>query len=168
MLLHLLNLYSKLPDLRNTLLKEILNQGEFQLNKYRSIAERSETQCNITCITFAIFVSISFMIFHPILGNYDNLPTIYFVEVLDASRMAMHTIVFLVFGLTIYTQLFAIFCPFYTIWGVYIHHLRMREYIEINLCKKYDNFEIINSKSEQDMIYFHLKKCIKLHLLLKQ
>lgn len=168
MLLHLLNFYSEVPYLKNALYNEIQRLEDFQLNKYRSIAEKSEKQCHLSCLIFTVFVSSSYLVFHPILGRYDNLPTIYFVEFINSSKIVIHIIVFFLLALTIYTQLFAIFNPFYVVWGIYIQYLKLKEYIDINLCKEYDNFDVINSKFEQDMIYLHLMKCTKFHRLLKQ
>lgn len=168
MILQVLNVYSTISHSKNTLFEKIRSLGEFQLNKYTSLAERAEKLCNISCMIFAVFVSLSFLIFHPILGHYCNLPTIYFVDIINISKIFMNTLLFLLFGLIIYMQLFAIFNPFYTISNIYIHYLELKEYIETNLCKHYDDFEIINSEAEQEVIYEHLKKCIKIHLLLKK
>lgn len=168
MILQVLNVYSTISDSKNTLFEKISSLGEFQLNKYTSLAERAKKLCNISCIIFAVFVSLSFLIFHPILGHCDNLPTIYFDEFINIAKIFMNTLLFLLFGLIIYTQLFVIFYPFYTISNIFSYYLKMKEYIETNLCKDYDDFGIINSEAEQEAIYQDLKKCIKIHLLLKK
>lgn len=145
-----------------------MNMTEFHFGKHKWLAEEAEKNCYRTSLVLGIITSLAYLIFHPFMGNSDKLPTIYLFNYLSDFRIIVHITTFIAMVLIIYVQLIPVYCSFYITWSAQIHYFRLEEYIETNLCKKYNSFDIIESANEQDLIYFHLKKCTHFHLLLKQ
>lgn len=167
MILHIFNFYSTL-SLRNAAIKRLLELKEFQVHKYRSLAKESERGCYISCSILAILITLSFFIFHPMFGRLQDSPAHYYRRLLEQYNLFIHIPIFIFMILISYFTLFSLLHAFYRAWGMEILFYRLKEYIERHLNKKYYNLNIIDSKSEQDIIYLHLKRCVKFHLLLKR
>lgn len=168
MVLYVFGFYSKTDNVRNNTMQELLKMTEFHTKKYRPLAEKSERICYCTSLILTIWCFATCMIFHPILGKTDNLPTIYFTRSIDIFGLALHITIFVVMILITYSFSFSIYETFYKAWGAHILHFKLIEYIEENLCRNYEDFDVMNLKHDQEKIYIHLKRCTQFHDLLKR
>lgn len=139
---------------------------EFPFGNSKPLAKKSEEMCYRIVALIGILIFISYMMFHPLIGNYNNLPTVFIMEHVGSFRYIIYIITFIELIFTTCAQLIFIYGSFYIVWVAHIHYFRLKEYIDTNLHKKYESFEIIQSLYEQDQIYVHLKKCTEFHLLL--
>lgn len=166
MVLHISNFYSKL-FLRQATIIKLAGLKEFRLVKYKLNAKKSERNCYISCFLLSVLISFSFLIFHPIQGRPQDTPAFYFLSVNQKYGVIIYPLVFIVMILNAYAQIFSIFHALYRAGGMQILYYHLKEYIERHLCRKYDNFDVINSKYEQHIIHLHLKRCVKFHRQLK-
>lgn len=171
MVLHITNFYSKIDQFRNAITKELSNLKEFRvLRKYRLPAETSERNCYIACVILSVLVIASNVVFHPMIGSYNNLPTVYFRPYFEYyyTRIPLYVLYSFYIFLMTYSILFSLFETYYRLWGAHLLHFRLMEYIHQHLCKEYNTFDIIETESEQDNIYQNLKRCVRFHILLKR
>lgn len=166
MVLHILNFYSNLFS-RHATIKELSQLKEFRLSKYQSQAKMSEKTCYVSCFILSFLIAMSFLIFHPILGRTQDTPIIYVFSVIEQYYLFLYPLCFFFMLLTAYAQIFSILHVLYRSWGMQILFYHLKEYIERNLSGKYDSFDVIDSKSEQEKFYCHLKRCAKFHQKLK-
>lgn len=168
MIFHISGLHSSMVSFRNTIIQDVMEVNEFKFGKTKSFAEQAERTCNLTSIILCIFYFLTLLSYLPFFGDCQNLPTAYLVQKTIGVQIITNFTFVIGFILILYAQFFPILTAFYVAWIAHIHYFRLNEYIDTHLCKKYDNFNIIKSKYEQDLIYFHLRKCAKFHLLLKR
>lgn len=166
MALHISNFYTKL-FLRQATIKKLAVLKEFRLSRYKLNAKKSERYCYISCFILSVLIVSSFLIFHPIHGRPQDTPVFYFHSILENYGLIIHPLIFICMLLNAYAQIFSIFHSLYRAWGMQILYYHLKEYIERHLCRKYYNFNVINSKYEQHLIHLHLKRCAQFHRQLK-
>lgn len=171
MLLFITNAYSSSYSLvtrfGNTVFKDMMDPMNFPLLKNRKRAERSKRICYIILIVLAVLVSLSFMSFHPFWGINENSSYIYVMKTED-FKVFVEIFVFLMMILMTQSIMFVVIAAYYVYWSTHLLHFRITEDIKTHLSKKYENFNIISCKSEQDRISQHLIRIAKYHSRLKK
>lgn len=167
MVFHVTDFYLKLISIRNTIIQDLMKMKEFQIGKNKSLAKKGDKNVYQLIIIVSFLTTLAYMMFHPMIGDYHHHPSFYILERAGKYKVVVHCIIFFQMIFIIYAQLMALYGPFCVSWGQRTHYFRLKEYVETNLCKKY-NYNVIDSKHEQDIIYYHLKMCTKFHLLMKR
>lgn len=171
MLLFILNAYSSsyfiVSRLRNTVFKQLMDPNKFSLSRNRLDAKKSERLCYMTTAVLSVFITISHFIFHPICG-YSNSSAYKFFTNPQESNTIFGILIFILMITMTYSLIVSIMGSYYIFWNAHILHFRITDYIKTHLCKKYRNFDVISSKSEQDIIHQHLIRFVKYHSRLKK
>lgn len=168
MVIYLLDLYSITIKIKYTIIKELMEMKDFQFIYHQVLIQKAEKICyGLSCsIVFTCLMTL--FLLHPVTGGYQNFPTTFLLKN-NANYKVMVYILLLVEGLMlVYAQLIPVCAIMCLGWTGYILHIGLLEYIETNLCRPYEHFNVIESEQEQELIGFHLKQCTKFHRLLRK
>lgn len=132
-----------------------------QIKKY-------EINCCWPNLLICLLTIMAYFSFHPFFGDSPNLPLSYIHTFSIYTRIFLYIVIFVEMVILIYMQLIPLCISCYITYILLIYSYKLRNYIKTNLCKKYENFDVIRSTSEQDSVYYHLKMCTKYHQLLKK
>lgn len=140
---------------------------DFHFGDNEKVAKRSEKYCYLICLVLTIWNCFGYLIFCCFVEDNSKIAAIEIRNHMGDYKIIYQISVIFAMLTLAYIQMIPIYFAFYIVWTAQIHTYRITEYIQKNLCKDYQSFDVINSKEEQDRIYSHLMKITKFHLFLK-